>query len=347
MTNIIVKKGVYAKQPIQNQVFKMELSPRMGKKGMYVTVDGTPLGYKDRKVRIMIDSEADVTLADGNEVILPAKVEETYVEVEPESDEDIMRRMRKKFQIIDGMTMAAIEGNVRAMIITGPPGVGKTFGVESTIESRDVMLKMDLIDKDQANLRGKMGIEKVASASPLGLYQLLWEYSKPGSLLVLDDSDSLLYDEASLNMLKAVTDSGKKRKLTWRTESRVLDEAGVPFEFEFEGSVIFITNLDFENARGKIGDHLKAIVSRCHYVDVGIHGQREKFLRCKQIIRDGMLDRYKFDDTQVDEILNYIDENKGRLREISLRMVTKIADLVRMDPTGWRSFANETCLKGR
>lgn len=346
MTDIIVKKGTYAGKPVKNQKFKMELSPRMGKKGMYVTVDGSALGFENRKIRIMVDSENDVKLDDGT-AVEPTDEKEPEVIQPAETDEEIMERMRKKFSIIDGMTMAAMEGNVRAMIITGPPGVGKTHGVESTIESRDVMLKMELVSAEEANVNGKMAIEKVASASPLGLYQLLYAYSQPGSLLVLDDSDSLLYDETSLNMLKAVTDSGKKRRLTWRTESRVLDELGIPFEFEFEGSIIFITNLDFEKTRGKIGDHLQAIVSRCHYIDVGIHDQREKFLRCKQIVRDGMLDRYKFDDVQVDEILTYIETNQNRLREISLRMVGKIADLVKMSPKGWRGFADETCLRSR
>jgi len=135
--------------------------------------------------------------------------------------------------------------------------------------------------------------------------------------------------------------------MSWRTESRILDDLGIPFRFEFKGSIIFITNLDFEKSRGKIGDHLKAIVSRCHYLDMGIHDAHEKFLRCKQIIRDGMLDKYEFDDFQINEILEYIEANSRRLRELSLRMVKKIADLVNMDPTGWRDYADQTCLKGR
>lgn len=351
MTAIVIKKGTYAGKKIRNRRFTMELSPRMGKKGMYVTVDGGPLGYNDRKIRIMLDTEADVVKATGEEVVLPAVKAEPEVAEEvitpTETDEQIIERMRKKFGVLDGMTLAAIQGSVRAMIVTGPPGVGKSFGIEKVIESLDVMIKMGLIEEDSVDLGAKMGMEKVVSASPLGLYQLLWEFRHPGSLLVLDDSDSILYDEACLNMLKAATDSGKKRRLSWRTESKILEERLIDTQFDYEGAIIFVTNLDFENSRGKIGDHLKAIVSRCHYLDVGIHDAREKFLRCKQIVRDGMLDSYKFDDVQIDEILTYIDTNKSKLRELSLRMVSKIADLVKMDPGGWRTFANETCIKGR
>ncbi len=337
MTEIIVQNGTYGSKAIKNMQFTMEIPPKMGKKGLYVTVDGAPLGL-ERKVRIMIEAETDLTFLHGEDAPAPeAQVGET--------DEEIMDRHAKKFGVLDGMTIAAVEGHVRAMIVTGPPGVGKSFGVEKVIESLDVMDK--LCDTHLNDDAAKRGIEKVASASVLGLYQLLWEYRKKGSLLVLDDSDTVLYDEAGINMLKAATDSGDKRRLTWRTESRILEDRGIPDSFEFEGSVIFITNLDFEKARGKIGEHLQAIVSRCHYLDMGIHGDHEKYLRCKQIVRDGMLTDYKFEPFQVDEILTYIHDNQKNLRELSLRMVKKIADLVRMDPTGWKDYAEQTCLRGR
>lgn len=341
MTDIIVQKGRYAKSLVKNKRFKMAIPPKMGKKGLYVTVEGEPLGYADRKIRIMLEKETDIQFISGDAADAPAQ--DVIHPAEP--DDVIMERMRKKFQILDGMTLAAIQQDVRALIVTGPPGVGKSFGIEKVIEGLDVMVKMELIDSKSVNLEAKMEMEKVSSASPLGLYQLLWEYREPGSLLVLDDSDSVLYDEACLNMLKAATDSGKKRRLSWRTESRVLEERGIDSQFDFEGSIIFVTNLDFENSRGKVGEHLKAIVSRCHYLDVGIHGTREKFLRCKQIVKDGMLDKYKFEPVQVQEILDYIEENKDTLRELSLRMVTKVADLMKMDPDGWREYANETCIK--
>jgi len=342
MTDIVVQKGVYAKKAVRNMRFKMTIPPQMGKKGLYVTVEGAPLGYADRKIRIMLDKENDIKFLHDEDTT----AEEITEEVAAETDEEIMDRMRQKFQILDHMTLAAIDGDVRAMIVTGPPGVGKSFGIEQVINSLEVMRKIDLVGDIDINNDAPKSLEKIANSSPLGLYQLLWEYRYPGSLLVLDDSDTVLYDETTINMLKAATDSGKRRRISWRTESKVLEDRAIDTEFDFEGSIIFVTNLDFENARGKIGEHLKAIVSRCHYLDVGIHDLREKFLRCKQIVNDGMLDSYNFDDAQVDEILTYIDENKHNLRELSLRMVSKIADLAKMKPKGWQMFADQTCIKG-
>jgi len=195
----------------------------------------------------------------------------------------------------------------------------------------------------QDSLR-RFGVEKGA-ATPIGLYQLLYDYSATGSVLVLDDCDSVLYDELSLNLLKAALDSGAKRTLSWRSESRALANNGVPDQFEFKGSIIFITNVKFERTRGKLKDHLDAIMSRCHYLDLTLDTMRDKFLRCKQIVADGMLDTYKFPEDEQKELMEYIYTNKNKFREMSLRMVLKLADLKKMNANKWKSYAESTCMK--
>ena len=149
-------------------------------------------------------------------------------------------------------------------------------------------------------------------------------------------------------MLKAVLDSGKKRRVSWRSESRVLQQAGIPTSFEFEGSIIFITNLKFDNVRSKkIAAHLSALMSRCHYLDMAIDSHEDLFARIRQVIEDGMLKDYDFSASQVDDLVQFMEKNSKRLREISLRMVLKIADLKRMAPTEWQELATETCMKRR
>ena len=193
-----------------------------------------------------------------------------------ETDEQIIERTRERFQILEDMTQASIDGVVRGMVVTGPPGVGKSFGVELVLE------KNNLFDKI-AGKKLRFGIEKGA-ASAIGLYKLLYNYADKGNVLVLDDCDTVLYDETSLNLLKAALDSSKKRKISWNTDSALLRREGIPDTFEFKGSVIFITNLKFDKVRGKLKDHLDAIMSRCHYLDLTLDTTREKMLRCKQIV---------------------------------------------------------------
>ena len=255
-----------------------------------------------------------------------------------ESDDQIIERMRERFNILDDMTQASIDGVVRGMVVTGPPGVGKSFGVEAVLE------KNSLFDKLAGN---KMRFEVIKGASSaIGLYKVLFENADRNSVLVLDDCDTVLYDETSLNLLKAALDSSKKRTLNWNTDSALLRREGIPDSFEFKGSVIFITNLKFDKVRGKIKDHLDAIMSRCHYLDLTMDTTREKVLRCKQIVADGMLNEYQFTSEEENDVMDFMIANKEKMREISLRMVTKLADLKKsFGDEKWKRTAEVTCMR--
>tara|TARA_B100000902_G_scaffold146720_1_gene143787 strand:+ start:3068 stop:3913 length:846 start_codon:yes stop_codon:yes gene_type:complete len=254
-----------------------------------------------------------------------------------ETDAQVIKRLRERFDILNDMTQASVDGVVRGMVVTGPPGVGKSFGVEQVLNENRMFDKM-------AGKRDRFQVIKGAS-SAIGLYKVLFENADKGSVLVMDDCDTVLHDETSLNLLKAALDSGKKRMLSWNTDSALLRREGIPDRFEFKGSVIFITNLKFEGTRGKLKDHLDAIMSRCHYLDLTLDTMRDKFLRCKQLVADGMLDEYKFEKKQVTQLMNYMSANKENLREVSLRMVTKIADLMKHNPSNWKRYVEVTCMR--
>jgi len=257
-----------------------------------------------------------------------------------ESDDEIKTRLRERFDILDEMTRAVKKGDVRAMIVTGPPGVGKSFGVETVLAKHDVFATVAQNEKLK-----KYEVVKGAM-SAIGLYKKLYEFQDKKSILVFDDCDSVLLDDLSLNILKAALDSGKKRMIHWNTDSRLLRSEGVPNSFEFKGGAIFITNIKFENVKSKkLKDHLEALESRCHYLDLTIDTEREKVLRIKQIVEDGMLDEYEFKPWDVDELLDFIDNNKKKLRELSLRMVLKLADLKKSFPDRWTRVAEVSCMR--
>lgn len=259
-------------------------------------------------------------------------------EVSQETDEQIMSRLRERFEILDAMTHAVKKGDVRAMIVSGPPGVGKSFGVEAVLQKADLFNTL-------AERKPKFEVVKGAM-SALGLYAKLYEFSEPGNVVVFDDCDSVLLDDLSLNILKGALDSSERRFIAWNTDSRLLRSDGIPDRFEFKGAAIFITNIKFEHVRSKkLRDHLDALESRCHYIDLQMDTTREKILRIKQIVGDGMLNRYEFDQCVQDEIVQYIEDNKDRLRELSLRMVLKIADLRKSFPNNWQSMTKTTCMR--
>ena len=328
-----IANGTYRNINVKDVVFPLIKDYKQGKTGNFITVDGSAVpGFPDRSIRVKVVDKSEFDYMEDGESVVSAQAAQV------ETDDQVIDRLRERFEILEDMTYASCDGVVRGMVVTGPPGVGKSFGVEKVLKEAGIMKKLS-----QDSLR-RFGVEKGA-ASPIGLFQLLYDYSAAGSVLVLDDCDSVLYDELSLNLLKAALDSSPKRTLSWRSESRALANNGVPDSYEFKGSIIFITNVKFERTRGKLKDHLDAIMSRCHYLDLTLDTMRDKYLRCKQIVADGMLDSYKFPEDEEAELMDYIYTNKNKLREMSLRMVLKIADLKKMNANKWKSYAESTCMK--
>ena len=261
------------------------------------------------------------------------------LEVQQETDQEILDRLAERFDILTEMTKAVKAGDVRAMIVSGPPGVGKSFGVEEVLSKDDLFNALGERKPRYEVVKGAM--------SALGLYAKLYEFSDAKNVLVFDDCDSILMEDLSLNILKGALDSSKKRYIAWNTDSRLLRSEGIPDRFEFKGAAIFITNIKFEHVKSKrLRDHLDALESRCHYIDLQMDTEREKILRIKQVVNEGgMLDPYEFEPCVRDEVVEFIDENKGKLRELSLRMVLKIADLRKSFPTSWKSMAKTTCMR--
>ena len=309
-----------------------------GKNGSYVTVDGSAQpGFPERSIRIRINSPQDYAIVDSNFDEVKSNAMKKQAKND-ETDEQVMDRIGKRFAILDEMTRAAKEGNIKAMIVSGPPGIGKSFGVEE-------QLNKDSIFDDVAGTSRKYEVVKGAM-SAIGLYAKLYKYSNAGNVVVFDDCDSVLLDDLSLNILKAALDTSKKRYISWNTDSRLLRSEGIPDRFEFKGSAIFITNLDFQDIKSKkLKSHLEALESRCHYMDLTITTEREKMLRIAQVIQDGMLNEYKLDDEVKEEIIDFVDINKKRLRELSLRTVLKVADLAVAFPDKWEAMAENTVMK--
>jgi hypothetical protein len=260
-------------------------------------------------------------------------------EVAKETDEQILERLGERFEILTEMTKAVKAGDVRAMIVSGPPGVGKSFGVEEVLQKDGLF---DVLGERKPRYEIVKG-----AMSALGLYAKLYEFSDAKNVIVFDDCDSVLMDELSLNILKGALDSSKKRTIAWNTDSRLLRSEGIPDRFEFKGAAIFITNIKFEHVRSKkLRDHLDALESRCHYIDLQMDTNREKILRIKQVVNEaGMLDHFEFNQIQKDEVVEFIVSNQDKLRELSLRMVLKVADLRKSFPSSWTAMAKTTCMR--
>lgn len=351
---VSITKGFYRGEMVSG-IFQLVKPYQDGARGGFVTIKNpNPKAGHPPVQRITVE-KGDFTLlgADGNElgshvivdtgekrgnIDVSTNYEQTFVAAETE--DEAMQRISETFLMLDKIVDSSARGIIRGLVVSGPPGVGKSFGVEKQLDAANMFRTM-------AGQNPKYEIVS-GGVSPIGLYQKLYFNRHKDQVLVFDDCDGVLFEEECLNLLKAALNSGERRKINWNKESRVLQTEDIPESFDFEGSIIFLSNIDFERtiAKGsRIAAHLEAIMSRCHYLDLEIGSTRDKLLRIKQICKDGMLAPYLFSPEEETAVVDFIFDNHEHLRELSLRMVKKVADFVKADPKGWYEMAEATCLQ--
>jgi hypothetical protein len=253
-----------------------------------------------------------------------------------ETDEQIFEKLNDRFSILEMMTKAAVAGEARAVIVSGPAGLGKSYTVEQELAAWD---------PNEINHTIIKGFVRAT-----GLYKTLYNYREAGQVIVFDDSDSIFYDDVALNLLKAVCDTTEKRRVSWLTEGVMIDEESgerLPRGFEFNGTIVFITNLDFDALidRGhKLAPHLQALMSRAHYIDLAMKTRRDYVVRIKQVLDQGLLKKSGLTPAQERDVVDFIEANTDKLRELSLRMALKLGAIRKIGDT-WMKVAKVTCCK--
>ena len=193
MTGFVkIKNGSYRNTAITNEVFPLVKHYTVGTKGGFITVDGTGMFGKD-KIRVLVDAPTDFEFVHADEYTGVVQTKEVDGHA-GQTDEERIADIGARFEMLDEMTKAVLNGDIRAVIVSGPPGVGKSYTVEGQIERANMFANI-------SNTKPKHEVVK-GSASAIGLYKKLYEYSDENSVLVFDDCDSILFDDVSLNLLK-------------------------------------------------------------------------------------------------------------------------------------------------
>ena len=263
-----------------------------------------------------------------------AAIKITHEPVSVETDEQINERIAERFDILDVLTEACVVGNSRALIVSGPAGLGKSYTVETRLKNWDPEAINHTIVKGYVRATG--------------LVKLLYQYREAGQVIVFDDADAIFFDDVSLNLLKAVCDTTERRVVSWLSEGSLIDEESatrLPRSFEFHGTIIFISNYDFDAMidRGhKLAPHLQALVSRAHYIDLSMKTRRDYLVRIRQVIKQGLLGDLTL--AERSDVILFIEENAEKLRELSLRMAIKLGALRKQDKN-WQKIARITCCK--
>ena len=257
--------------------------------------------------------------------------------IQIETDTEISQRISDRFEILEDLAIGSTTGEIRSLIVSGPAGLGKSFTIEKTLNQWD------------PNGTNYTIIKGYVRAT--GLYKTLFARSAPGQVVVFDDADTIFFDDTSLNMLKAVCDSTENRTVSYLAESQLFDDGTaerLPKSFEFHGTIIFITNYDFDamiEKGHKLAPHLLAMMSRSHYIDLSMKTKRDYMVRIHQVISKGLLDNVGLTHVAQQEVVSFLDANKDTLRELSIRVALKVASIRKLKEQKWEKIAKITCCR--
>jgi hypothetical protein len=249
-----------------------------------------------------------------------AEAEQAFVEKTEKYD------INTRFGFVEKLVSMVAAGVQPSAVITGEGGLGKTYTVTKTLEANGLQDISDLADFQVGtvlNARKCFTFVKGYS-TPKGLYRTLFENNK--GTIVFDDCDAVLKDPVALNILKSALDSYGKRIISWNADMRDDD---LPRSFNFEGRVIFISNM----SQDKID---QAIRSRSMMIDLSMT-LSQKIDRMEHIaLSDEFLPEYDVECKK--DALSLIREIKDDCKEISLRTLISVTK-VRASNKDWKDLA--------
>jgi hypothetical protein len=227
--------------------------------------------------------------------------------------------------------MAKNSDTIRALILQGPPGVGKTHSVEQSLK-KHAAGRYQLINGKVTNL---------------SLYGSLYNASSNGHILFLDDCDTFLNDVTGVNILKAAMDTKPEREIHWESGTHYLKAMGVPTSFKFNGSVILNTNIGYDNHNKKYISRLSALQDRALVITISDTDPDRLFKQvCYMVLVQDMLRNYKFSTLEKNMLLKWIDDNRDYINRISLRTIIKLSNIYSADKNSWKDMAEQGLLSG-
>jgi len=234
---------------------------------------------------------------------------------------------QQKFEAIEKLTKGVVSNNYKNLLITGAPGLGKTYGVLNVLD-------------------GVKGVKYInGSISPVGLYCALYKNREANKTIVLDDADDILFKQDAINVLKCAMDTTQGREVTWEKYSNVLLIENVPKQFVFEAKVIIISNLNFsglKNKQTKTNIHLNALADRCLHLDLSSLSVDQKIERIEFLVSKHKLLKKVGSKKIQAEIMKWISTNCKSLKEVNCRTALKVADIYKQNKNDWQSLAKET-----
>ena len=246
---------------------------------------------------------------------LKSMVGDIEVAVEAAVEKSNRFDINTRFGFVEKLVTMVATGVQPSAVITGEGGLGKTFTVTKTLEQHGYKDISDLADFQVGaviNTRKCFTMVKGYSTAK-GLYRTLFENNK--SVIVFDDCDAVLKDPVALNLLKGALDSYGKRIISWNADMKDDD---LPRSFNFEGRVIFISNMDQDRID-------QAIRSRSMMIDLSM--TLDQKIDRMEFIAASPEFMPEYDAKIKSDALALIREVKDEAKEVSLRTLIAVCKI--------------------
>ena len=243
----------------------------------------------------------------------------------------IAREVKEVFDGVYAMTQNFAknpDSAINGLIVSGDAGIGKTHTVKQALKAAGVQQNVEYI---------KGG--KITAPS---LYVKLFLNRGKHRIVVLDDCDIIHHKDKNqiIPILLGATELGQKGEVSWEvaTKNALMQEFNAPTRFDFEGSIIWITNDTVEDIAKAAKQWKQAIFSRfnvakCYFTD------EQKYMYtmhlCEQLDMLGVNCQEfpgGYSETTIDEALDYMSSNYRHLVEVTPRQAIKIADIIHHTP---------------
>ena len=241
--------------------------------------------------------------------------------------------INKRFDFVKQMVDMVAGKTVASAIITGQGGLGKSHTVIKALEAQGMQNVTDLADFQVGQVLRASKCYRVVKgfSTAKGLYRTLFEGNK--MTLVFDDCDSVLKDPVALNILKGALDSYSERYISWNSDMK---DDELPRSFKFEGSVIFISNLELDRID-------QAIRSRAMCVDLSMT-QEQKVERMGVIAMDrDFLPEYSMQIKQ--DAIEFIRSMVEDVSNLSLRSLIAVCK-IRATAKDWKDLSKYVLTQG-